>query len=397
MIKKTITIVLILISSKTFAQDIDSFLDKVNNHHPGIIAAEKLLYSREESSATGYLPPDPDLSFGYFPGQPESIGNKITWSVNQSFDFPTSYYRIKELKRTDYELAVLQYGLAFVNMMEQVREKVLEKIAVEKSINLLSTRLRDLREMKEAYDKMLAEGEATVMEANRLTMELVEMETKYNQYLTKAENLKSFLDLVSGNNSELVEGSGYPFFGEPAPDSLLAIKKKLHPAFLIPDKEATKAEMNIQLVKAKKLPGIRIGVASEIIGPNRFTGPSMGLTIPLWEDRRKVNEAQALKTHTEAKNRTREIMLENQIISDIKTYKTLERSLSVLKHALEASNSYNYLDVALESGEISLIEYFNELKAYYDIEDRIIETEKNYFIKQSKLLDHQLLPEQIIN
>ncbi|MCF8223117.1 MAG: TolC family protein [Bacteroidales bacterium] len=397
MIKKTITIVLILIGSKTLAQDINVFLDKVKDHHPGIVAAEQLLYSREKSAETGYMPPDPSVSFGYFPGQPESIGNKVTWSVDQSFDFPTSYYRIKELKRKDFELAELQYRLAVLNLMQQVREKVIEKIAIDKKIDLLGTRLKDLREMKKAYDKMLAEGEATVIAFNRVTMELVEMETTYNQYLTTAENLRSFLDLVSGNNSELVEGSSYPFFGEPVADSLLDIKKIQHPEFLIPAKEASKASMNIQVVRSEKLPEIRIGIASEIIGTERFTGPSMGLTIPLWEDHRKVSEARAFKTHTEAKNRNKKVMLENKLRSDIKTYQNLDRSLSVLQNVLEGSESYDYLRIALEEGQISIIEYFNELKTYYDIEDRIIETEKKCLIMQSRLFDHQLVPGKINN
>ena len=66
----------------------------------------------------------------------------------------------------------------------------------------------------------------------------------------------------------------------------------------------------------------------------------------------------------------------------------MKESLRILKRSLTEYITSDLLLKALQEGEISIIEYFTELSAYYDIEDKIIEKEKEYYKLCSQLYDH---------
>ena len=381
-------LVFLIFSLKVSGQNVNAFMQEVLKYHPYIVSGREMLLTKKAESKTGLTPADPNINIGYFPGIPESIGDKVTWSVSQSIDFPTVYKNIKIKKEYDYEQAVLEFRLAVIILLEEAREKAIMMIALQKHINRTEKRIEHLEKLEEAYSKMLDEGEATIIEYNKISLDLAAMKNSLMEYESDQQMVKSYLDLISSNNSEMIEDSDYPLFDKPVFPDLLEEKREMHPSFIIPEKDIIIAESNLKLEKSKQLPALNIGFASEIIAANQFTGPTVGLSIPLWKNKGRVKKARAEKSSYEVQSESNIKMLENSVRNRYNKYLSIKEGLTVLEQSLKEYTSSDLLLNALEEGEISIIEYFTELSAYYDIEDKIIEKEKEYYILCSQLYDH---------
>jgi len=386
--KIIIFLVLITLSSQLMPQGTEPFIQKVLENHPGIIAEKKLLISREAESHTGYTPPDPNISLGYFPGLPREIGEKITWSVSQTLDFPARYRRLKTLGRNNYEQSIMEYHNTVLALLSDARIRAIELIALRKKVETTEERLEHIRQMEEAYKKMLDEGEVTIIDYNKIMLTGAGLKNTLLEYRSREDALLAFLNMVSGNKAWLLDNSGYPLFEEPEPESLLEEKRAMHPAFTIPEKEIEIAANRVDVVKTESMPGFQLGFASEIVAASEFTGPSLGISIPLWENKGRIAAEKAKISHYEAEYNKIMLVYENEFRTQYARYLSVKSGLYELRSAYSESASKDLLNKSLEEGEISIIDYFTELSAFYNIEDRIIELEKEYYILLSDLYDH---------
>lgn len=386
--KILLSLAIVSLSLNASSQNINEFLYKVMENHPGIIAGQELLGSEEADSKTGYTPKDPSVQAGYFPGIPETTGDKTTWSVNQSLDFPTHYRNIKRLKRKNYEQARMEYRYTVMALLEDARASAIEMTALQRHIETTSERVKQLQAREEAYNIMLGEGEITIIEYNKARMSLAHHEAILVEYYADMESVRAYLNMISGNNTAMIETAAYPLFEEPEPEDLLAEKKEIHPAFSLPEKNIEIAESTINVIRSDKLPELTIGYASEIVAASRFTGPTMGLSMPLWENRGKLEAAKAKKSHYQAEYKNRITIIENEFKTRYNKFLSVRSGLERLRSALPDKQVKILLNKALEEGEISVVEYFNELSEYYTTEDRVIELEKDYYLLLSELYNH---------
>ncbi|MDZ7739974.1 MAG: TolC family protein [Bacteroidales bacterium] len=386
--KILLSLAIISLSLNASAQSVNEFLYEVLENHPGVIAGQELLDSEEAYSKTGYTPKDPSVQAGYFPGKPETMGDKTTWSVNQSFDFPTHYRNIKRLKKNDYELAVMEYHYTVLALMEEARARTIQMTALQKHIERSSERLKHLQSREKAYRKMLDEGEITIIDYNKARITLAHQENILTEYKAEKEAVKAYLDMISGDNSAMIETAAYPLFEEPDYEYLLAEKREKHPAFSLAEKNIEIAESNISVIRSDKLPELTLGYASEIVAASRFTGPTVGLSLPLWENKGRLEAAKAKKSHYKAEYENSINVLENDLMSRYNKFLSVKSGLETLRSALPDKQVNILLNKALAEGEISVIEYFTELSQYYDTEDKIIELEKEYYLLLSELYNH---------
>jgi len=370
------------------SQSIESFISKVNDNHPDIIAARELLNAQEEDSHTGLTPDDPMVNFGYFPGKPDNVGNKITWSVSQSIDFPTRYRRIKDLKKTNLELAELEFNYSVLLILNSANLKAIDLISSRKQLDMYSERLGYINELENAYSKMLDLGETTIIEYSKIKM----METSLIESIRKVQrtvqSLEFDLNYMSNGNGNMLKGASYQSFDVFDPDSVLGDKRIVHPAFKIPMKELEISEREINLTRTTGLPVFEFGYASEVLANEEFTGPTVGMSIPIWKNKGKVKTAIAVNTHYRAKADSEIKFLEARFRNDYNSWLSVKSSLESLRDALSVSDNRILLSKALDLGEISLIDYFIELSAYYEIEDNLLTLEKDYNLHLARIFDH---------
>lgn len=373
------------------SQDITEFLKHVSMFNPEILAYKKLLEAKKAEARTGITPPDPFVNFGFMPGNTEEIGTKRTWSVTQSFSFPTKYILRNKLSRSSIALAEKEFNLGVLNTMLNAKLLLYEFIYNLKTLELLSARKEVYDKLKSGWGTMLASGEATVLEYNKIILELSSMNLRINRVETNISILKEKLRYISGNNIELPSISNYLPSELPDYERLITEKSEIHPAFLLPESEYQVSLQEVRLSRAGSLPEFQAGVASEIIPGETYTGPVAGFTIPLWSNSNKIKTAVFMAEHSAASRDATLLELRTTVRGEFENMTALRKSISEIKEIIESGRNKEYLEKALAAGEISLTDFFIFLETSFRAEDRLCELEYEYNKSLALLYDHDLL------
>ena len=378
-------IVIIFTSSIVNGQSTSLFLKVVYENHPGINAGRELLNSKEAEARTGTSPENPVISAGYFPGRPDIIGNKTTWSITQSLDFPAKYSKLKALKQINFELAALEFENISLMLMTEARDYTIRLVNDREYLALMKQRINHFQSLEAVYKKMLENGETTIIEYNKVKIRLINIQSLVAQLENNISSKMEILDYFGNGNSALLENSDYPLFINPDPDSLFTEKSASHPAFLIPGKRVDVSRKNISLNRTGNLPGVNLGYGSESIGGESFTGPSLGISVPLWKNRGRVKAAEAETGFLIAEAERELLLLKSELSNNIRSCNAIKTNLDEVLKAVELSDNSKLLKKALEAGEISIGNYIIELTAFYEIEDTMIALKKEYFLLLSRI------------
>src|SRR5690606_14629205 len=138
------------------------FLERVSAYNPEIAAYEKLLEARRIDARTGNAPSGPFVSAGFMPGNTEEAGDKKTWSVSQSFEFPAKYLLQKKINNNTIILAEQEYKQAKMLIMLEAEQLAFDLIYNTRALNRLLERKKGYEVLKLAWGKMLENGEATI-------------------------------------------------------------------------------------------------------------------------------------------------------------------------------------------------------------------------------------------
>jgi len=374
-----------------YPQDISTFLEEVSENNPEILSYQKLLEAKKIEARTGLTPSDPSVSFGYMPGNSEAIGNKKVWSVNQSFSFPTKYLLLGKVSKSTIILAEQEFNLGKLLTLLDAKLTMFDLIYNEKTLSVLLTRKEGYDRLQTAWKKMVDYGEATILEYNKITMELSSLNLRITRTEADISMLKNKLRFLSGNNSTLPDIKNYPLTAEPDPDFLISEKTLNHPSFIIPEKEYILSGEQFKLSKTGSLPEFQIGYNSEIIPGETYAGPVAGFTIPLWSNSNRIKAASAMADHSAAKRDAELTRLKSEVQYEYSNMKALKKSMMEIADILKSTDNKKYLDIALNNGEISITTYFSDLSVMNQIEDQHLELEHEYNKSLAFLLDYELI------
>ncbi|MFO7620129.1 MAG: TolC family protein [Bacteroidales bacterium] len=392
MIKRLfILAVLIFIAGPVSAQSITEFLGRVSENNHTITAYRKLLEARRVEARTGNAPSDPFVSAGLMPGNTDAAGDKKTWSVSQSFDFPTKYLLQKKINRNTIILAEQEFNQGRMNTLLEAELAVYDLIYNTRALDKLLERKKGYETLRSAWEKMLENGEATIMDYNNILLELSAVDLEINRRESESEMLREKLNYMSGSDSGEIGYADYLVNTVPDIELLITDKSELHPAFLIPEIEYSISLQEVKLSRSASLPDFQIGYGSEIVSGTAYTGPVAGLTIPLWANSNRVKYASAAADYSAALRDATLLKLKSDTKNGYSKVMALQRSITEIRGIITSGGGTKYSDKALSSGEISVITYFMYLNVLYESEDRLLELENEYNKALAVLLDYRLL------
>jgi len=391
LLKSCFTLLLFSAALRIQAQDLSAFLRKVAENNPEITAYGKLLEARRIEARTGNTPPGPEVSFGYMPGDASTAGVKKIWSVNQRFDFPSKYLLQKKINKNSIVLAEQEYELGRLLILLDAKMTLYDYLFTRRYYDVLAKRCDDFARLLDVWKKKLDAGAATILEYNRIALELSSAGLEKNKTAAEAGALERKLIYMSGGTGVIPEVIEYPGVIAAGPDELAEQKAAVHPSFLIPRTEYLISAGELNLSKTGALPGLSLGVSSEIIPGETFTGPVAGLSIPLWANANRVKSASAGVKRAEAHMNAEVERLKTGVLKEYGKMQAYKSGMEELREIIRTNGGVENLNKALNAGEITVADYFSFLGAVYDAEERLIETEREYCKSAAVLTDHELL------
>lgn len=381
---------LIIFQVVASGQEVQEYLNKVRENNPEIHAYRKLLDARKYEARTGITPPGPSFSYGFMPGTTETTGTKKTWSVMQSFSFPTKYILQKKISRNTLALAEQEFKLGTLNTMIKAKLMLYEFFYDQRVLEVLLKRKELYDTLKTAWEKLLSNGGATVLEYNKILLELSSLNLRIRSLQSDIGVLNERLGYMTGNSAPPPVAE-YVIQEIKDPDALISEKSTLHPAFLLPEMEYQTSLQEVKLSRAGSLPELQAGVASEIIPGETYTGPVAGLTLPLWANSYKVKAAESRAEHSAALRDAELLNLKSAIRGEYEKMTALGKSLTEVREIMASTGNREFTDKALSAGEISLTDYFIYLETSFQAEDKFYELEFEYNKSLATLYDLDLL------
>ena len=391
--KKRLSLIIIMLicSMGLSGQGITEYLNIVAGNNPDIIAYGKLLEARKLEARTGIAPPDPFVTYGYMPERADRTLAKKTWSVTQSFSFPTKYITQNRISKDKIILAEQEFDLVRLNILLNAKLLLYDLIFNQKTLEILGQRKELYDRLKAGWQKMLDAGETTILDYNKILYEFSALYLRISRTETEISILKEKLLYMSGNKSGLPVLSEYPGIPDADFEKILTEKSIIHPSFLLPESEYRISLGEAKLSRSGSLPEFQAGYASEIVPGESFTGPVAGITIPIWSNSKKIKTANAMADHQAAARDAKLLELKTQARSQYENMTSLKISISEIRELIISGEGNRYLELALSSGEISLTDYFLYLETSFQTEDRLLELEYEYNRLAAGLYDHELL------
>ncbi len=382
----------IFLPLRAFSQNsLDSVLVNINNNNKSIVAYNQFLKAEKVRFNTGLSLNDPTIEYDYLKGTPADAGNQIDFTAIQSFDFPTVYGKRKEVSRASIDrLGILEKEFRQQVLLEAklIYLKLIYLNNFESQLNKRNANAeRLLVALKVKFDK----GGVSYLDINK---------AKINLSLIQNE-LRAVLDDINESTQQLIELNGgfelevtdtiYPIVEKLAPMEAIFNKAKIG-NFAIQNiqKGQQISEKKEELNKALALPKIEAGFRYQSILGQTFNGFHVGLSIPLFENKNKVQAAKQETIYFGLLEESHINKLRNELEALYNKAKSLKQGMTNYNHLFNEMNSEELLNKAFKLGEISNIEYFMELQYAYLALENYLKQQRDYHLVISELKKYEL-------
>lgn len=359
------------------AQAIDEVLRNIARNNKELQASAKDAEAARMEVQTQNNLEDPSVEYSPFYTKGISGMSSSELVVSQSFDFPTLYAARHSSGKLQKEVVDRQYQVERRELLLSAKNLCLDLIMLNKQQAMLSLRKKNAGDLLTLFDERLKQGDAGVLDINKIKMELMNVQTEVAQNNAAHRTALQKLLAMNGNLPIEFSASEYPQAKAPADynelyDEVVATDATLQMA----DASARAAEKNVSVQRQNWLPKLQVGYRRNTSIDEKSNGFLIGGSLPLFSNRKKnkIARAQAVS----ARLRLDDVRLQTE--ADVQSRYNELRQLDEAMRAYDVTLMTNTLSLLKESvteGQISVIDYYteadnvyNKLMAYYEVENR---------------------------
>lgn len=364
---------------------LEAVLARVAQHNTSLIAHQQYLEAQKLSFRTGLAPANPTVEFDFLKGRPEGAGNLRDFAVTQSFDFPTAYRRKRQLAEEKTAKTVFQASAFRQNVLLEAKRYYLELVYLNQQHLLLSRRLQDLERLAQGYQQQVTQGNASVLELNKVKLQLVGLRQELRENENARNQFTQRLSELAGGITVADSATTYPALPPVPPYAVLdSLVEAQDPVLKSIRQEKEISTREKEVTRALTLPKMQAGYHYQAILGQVYEGAHVGLTIPLWQDRHRVQEAEARIVHNELQIQHHLNEHQHRVRQLYLRYENLRETLADYRQLRSTLTTAELLAKALRLGHISTVEYLTEMTYLYTAENTYLLAEKEY---------HQVLAE----
>lgn len=355
----------------------------------------KALYSSGEASKMEIRAENnwqQDLSFSYSPffapGVKGIASSEMVLSTG--FDFPTQYVARHKSGKMRSDAIDRQYQLARRDILLQARLLCMDIVRLNQEKALLGRRLSNAEELLALMEKRFSEGDASIIEVNKVKMEMMDMKSAAVRNSAALETAMSGLSALNGGIPVDFDAVAYPAM-EPVGDPEAFISETLESDMAVKSAEAAldAADGYVRLNRQNWLPKFEIGYRRNTALAEASHGFLIGASIPLFSNRNKTKIAEAERYAAGNMLNDTRMQAESALRSALGEIRQLQSALEVYDVQL----MYGTLDAlkkAVEGGMISVMDYYVEADGVYSSLLEYIDVENRYYRLMAEVRKNEL-------
>lgn len=343
----------------------EDVLRQVESTNPVLQTARQQRDARQLEAHVGLMLPDPHVELALFRGDPVDKGTRWDLRVNQSFEMPSVYVRRARLRNLQEHAAELDYETLRNTILHETQLVCAELIYARGVARVYGEFTVTAIKLQRLYEKRLAEGDCSLIDYNRVLMQEAEAENLATLAVLRTGHLIRELCTLMGVeyydfNIEAFDTVILPLMFDEWYDTV----ESRNPELRTLQNEVDTRLQELQLSRAKWLPSLSLGYASETVTGEAFRGVTVGMTLPVWSQPRAVKHAKLSHTASQQAYASRRSVTYNESQCLMHHLLALQNDLNNMNRAKRLYNSSELLEKALEAGEITLENYLNQINYY---------------------------------
>lgn len=353
---------------------LQNFLQQVDTNNLTLKTLRQKLQAEKIATRIGLTPSNPEAEFIYQWGSPVDIGNKKTISITQSFDFPTAYAYRGRIARNLSSSLEYDFRARRTEILSNAHKLYVEYVYHVAMVNELTRQFRYTQVIANALRRKMEVGEIGIIPFTQTELKLQEAFTS----LKLAENsLKCiYNEITSINGGFPVSITDSVMVLPMLTDSFedwMATAEQQNPEIQFLNSQVALGQLQVKLSRVESLPSFHAGYASEKVAGEQFQGVVAGIKIPLWEKANTVRyaKANAKQLQFAAEDYLLSFRLRSKSLFD--RVKSLSDNINQLSSILAKLDIEAKLTLALEKGEISVVDYYTELSDIYGLRLKLLE------------------------
>jgi len=369
--------IIILCGSNLFSQGSDKIIAEVEKNNTTLIALRKSADAERIGSKTGLYLKNPEFAFNYLWGSPESIGNRKDISLLQSFDFPSAYGYRNQISEYRNQQLELEYERQHKSIMTQTRVICNGLIYHNALTAELQRRIENAQKIANSFKLRYEIGETGIIDFNKAQVYLLNIikdaesnEIERNALLAELNSLNGGIPIEFNDSVFPLQTLAIDF------EKWYIIAEQNNPVLKWLKQEISINQKNEKLNTAMGLPKLQAGYMSEDVVGQQFQGITVGLTIPLLENKNAVKYAKAKTIAMQSAETDTRLQFYNNLKALHTKANSLQNSMIDYRTNLQKFNISGLLQKALDKGELSLAEYYYELTVYYESFNKLLVLEK---------------------
>ena len=371
---------------------IDAVLRSIEANNKELQANNQLTVSKKLEAKLDNNLPDPSVSYVHQYGNREGMGIQGELVASQSFDFPSVYVQKNKLAKSKAASFDRQGAEFRQQILLQAKEICLDLVLLNQQRALLDQRRQNAEQLAELYAMRLETGDANILETNKIDLELLNAKTEAR--MNESARIAKLQELATLNGGIAIDFTDTTYMSDGdilSFEELCAEAVTFNPQLLTLKSEQVAARRQLSVNKSKSLPSFELGYRmNTATGGERFNGFLVGISIPLFSNRNNVKQAKAQALYTDLQLESTTTAVESELHQLYNQSVALKTSLDEYNTVLKSQNSLALLNKAIQTGQISMIEYFVDVTTFYQSMQNYMQLQNEYQKVMAQLYKYKL-------
>ena len=371
---------------------IDAVLRSIEANNKDLQANNQLTVSKKLEAKLDNNLPDPSVSYVHQYGNREGMGIQGELVASQSFDFPSVYVQKNKLAKSKAASFDRQGAEFRQQILLQAKEICLDLVLLNQQRALLDQRRQNAEQLAELYAMRLETGDANILETNKIDLELLNAKTEAR--MNESARIAKLQELATLNGGIAIDFTDTTYMSDGdilSFEELCAEAVTSNPQLLTLKSEQVAARRQLSVNKSKSLPSFELGYRmNTATSGERFNGFLVGISIPLFSNRNNVKQAKAQALYTDLQLESTTTTVESELHQLYNQSVALKTSMDEYNTVLKSQNSLALLNKAIQTGQISMIEYFVDVTTFYQSMQNYMQLQNEYQKVMAQLYKYKL-------
>lgn len=368
---------------------IDTVIKEIIENNSELRAKEQELSAMRCDDTDANSLANPEVEFTRVWGK-DGIGNKLQLDISQSFDWPGLYRARRLAARQGQSAAEMAIEGDRLELAMNVKELLVELVYVRKQLALIQGILDNIALMQQSIALSLEQGQITVLDERKAAYEAFKYENQAAGYKARDQEISTELQALSNAKLDLSQVQDYPL------EPLLTNEEYLtqldcDPALQSQAMTVAQEELNAKAARQSRFPSFSLGYEHQAEMGDRFNGVTASMTLPFFENRKARQAALLRRDAADLSSQQLKAEQTAEINGKYESLKLCGEQMQAFRQVFGDNRYISYLDKAYQAGELTVLDYINEVHYYQEQTLTYLEIEHSYFQALGWLNRYELL------